>query len=203
MAESHIPRRVVKVGGSLLNDTDFLAALRELAENSPGWLNVVIVGGGPIVDAIATLTGRHGIDDTTAHWLCIDAMSLNARWVQSLLPELPLVESLAELDSHSAGTVILDPAPYCRTDDQRFPRGPLPVGWDVTSDSIAARVADQLAAGELILWKSCAPPARDVAVLSECGFVDVHFPQAASELTRIGVCNLRDDEHDPVWLSIP
>jgi hypothetical protein len=60
----------------------------------------------------------------------------------------------------------------------------------VTSDSIAARVAWELAASELVLLKSAAPPAGTFDKLAAAGFVDASFPRAAAELT-VRIVNLR------------
>jgi hypothetical protein len=60
----------------------------------------------------------------------------------------------------------------------------LPVGWHVTSDSIAAAVA---AACNAALWlaKSEPPPAGDLECLARAGWVDDYFPLAAAPLGRI------------------
>jgi hypothetical protein len=60
----------------------------------------------------------------------------------------------------------------------------------VTSDSIAARVAAEAAAG-LLLVKSVPPPPYPggphlLAALAAAGWVDGHFPEAAAGLGEIG-----------------
>jgi aspartokinase-like uncharacterized kinase len=66
-------------------------------------------------------------------------------------------------------------------------RDTLPIGWRVTSDSIAAAVAATVGA-ELILAKRVPPPgpASDLESLAAAGWVDEHFPTAARGLGGIG-----------------
>jgi hypothetical protein len=65
----------------------------------------------------------------------------------------------------------------------------LPVGWHVTSDAIAARVAVEHG-GSLLLAKSVPPPpcpgdGDHLASLARAGWVDEHFPVAAGPLGTI------------------
>ena len=68
--------------------------------------------------------------------------------------------------------------------------------WDVTSDSIAARIADLLGSDELVLLKSSLPEPQ-VATLDEAaaaGFVDRCFPCYAAKLPLVRLVNLRDED---------
>jgi len=63
------------------------------------------------------------------------------------------------------------------------------VGWEVTSDSIAAHVAAAYG-GELLLVKSVPPPSlpasqNQLEALAAAGWVDSHFPSAAAGLATI------------------
>jgi aspartokinase-like uncharacterized kinase len=82
---------------------------------------------------------------------------------------------------------VLDPIDFMDHVDGRVPGQRLPVGWHVTSDSIAARVADVVGASELVLLKSKLP---DGGESSE--FVDEYFETAAANLSRLRAVNLRD-----------
>ena len=67
---------------------------------------------------------------------------------------------------------------------------PLPCNWEVTSDSIAARVARELESCELILFKSVYREATELGALAAQGIVDSYFPQAADRVP-VRIVNLR------------
>ena len=67
----------------------------------------------------------------------------------------------------------------------------LPSSWEVTSDSIAARVSRELGTGELVLLKSVSAETRDLVALAACGIVDGYLPEAAEGL-RVRIVNLRE-----------
>ncbi len=83
-------------------------------------------------------------------------------------------------------TAVLDAHEFAVEDDAR--PGALPHSWDVTSDSMAARVALVAGAATLILLKSTrlheAESWQDAA---ERGLVDRHFPVAMQALSSVSV----------------
>jgi 5-(aminomethyl)-3-furanmethanol phosphate kinase len=81
----------------------------------------------------------------------------------------------------------------------------LPVSWDVTSDSIAARIAGLLGCRELVLLKSCLP-GPDVTSLdraSETQYVDRTFPRFARDLVEVRFVNLDDREFAQTAIAGP
>jgi aspartokinase-like uncharacterized kinase len=77
----------------------------------------------------------------------------------------------------------------------------LPPSWDVTSDSIAARVAHLLRARELVLLKSAPlPPRVDRDEAARLGLVDPAFPEISSRLARVFYVNLREPDARAVAL---
>ena len=214
---SPLPVRVVKVGGSLLRHQpeaqakesaaqvrshdsllgwkDFPAALSSWLARQPPAVNILIAGGGEFADSIRRADAAHGLGDEAAHWLCVDALSVTARLLGALMHAsvATQIESLASIAPY---TCVLDPAPFLRTAEPLLISAPLPHTWSVTSDSIAARIAQHLAASELVLLKSCLP-AKGVA-----GYVDEYFPIAAANLARVRCVNLRDrDFEECLWAS--
>ena len=187
-ASRQAPLRVIKLGGSLLDWSELLAAFQEwLAEQSPA-ANVIVVGGGSLVEAIRALDRAHRLPDEAAHWLAIRAMGVTAALVAEVL-DAPLVESLAAVDNLPGSVFLLDVERLLREDAAG--RDPLPVGWQVTSDSIAARVAQVARAAELVLLKSALPSDPiDWAAWSREGYVDEYFPIASAGLT-VRAVNLR------------
>jgi 5-(aminomethyl)-3-furanmethanol phosphate kinase len=190
---------VVKVGGSLFDWTEFprrtSAFLQSLATDASAERIILIAGGGPAADVIRELDGIHQFDDETAHRLAIHAMELTAHILAALLPRTVVVCDLDSLRAVWTAGAIPILAPYLvwraiEGSEQDL----LPMTWDTTSDSIAARIAVNLAADRLILLKS-APlsPGTNREEAARLGLVDPIFPVAARALARVEYVNLRED----------
>ncbi len=185
------PVRVVKVGGSLFTLPDLGPRLR-------GWLNrqvpardVLLAGGGRWADAVREADARFGLGQQTSHALCVEALRVSARMLAALLPGCPLVVRLARLravlGAERQGRWVFCPHQFMtRWEPRNHPR-PLPASWAATSDSISARLAEVLGAGELVLLKSCDPPAEWAAG----DYVDPCFATAAANLACVRHVNLR------------
>lgn len=186
--------RVIKVGGSLLDWPALATSFGRWLSLEPEAANVVVVGGGRAVDEVRAVDRARPLGDEAAHWAAIRAMSVTATQYCQALRDLydgSLVRGLDELrTSDSAGVQVLDVERFLRADAQTDDA--LPCSWDVTSDSIAARVARRIDAAELVLLKSALPAAPESReALAHCGYVDQYFPQAAERL-KVRCVNLRD-----------
>jgi len=122
---------VVKLGGSLYNRVPdlvpvFLASVRPI---------IIVPGGGIFADAVRKTRGN----DDSAHWMAVAAMDQYG-WVIAS-QGIPATTLLQVPDKP---VVFL---PYCSMQKH----DPLPHSWDVTSDSIAAWIADMLGLDLLIL----------------------------------------------------
>ncbi len=84
-------------------------------------------------------------------------------------------------DADAAEVVVFCPEDFMQNDQS------LPHSWSVTTDSIAARIADVLQADELVLLKSSEPPDDPDEMR---GYVDEYFPIAARNLKKIRFVNL-------------
>jgi aspartokinase-like uncharacterized kinase len=192
--------RVIKLGGSLLDGADLAASLRRWLSAQPPATNVVIVGGGSIVERLRAFDRRYSLPPATAHWLSVRAMSLTATLVAELMPEASLVSSLEELRAATAsGLLVFEVERFLREDQAGS--SPLPCSWEVTSDSIAARVATALPAQELVLLKSAlpaGPPSREA--WARAGYVDAYFARVSSGLS-VRAVNLRDDDFPEVQFT--
>jgi probable H4MPT-linked C1 transfer pathway protein len=157
---------VVKLGGGVLADPEcfeaVLSAIGALARESP---LVVVPGGGPFADAVRDQSARLGLSDEASHWMAVIAMDQYAHLIASRLAGALLVATPSEIGGAiRAGRLpVLAPSRWLREAD------PLPHSWDVTSDSIAAWVAGELGAPQLVLVK----PPHAVGEL-----VDAYFPRA-------------------------
>jgi 5-(aminomethyl)-3-furanmethanol phosphate kinase len=175
-----MPIRVVKVGGSLLDWPLLGKALHLwLVEQSPA-TNILLCGGGTLCDAIRRVDATHALGEEAAHWLCVDVLAVTARMLAAVVRDFHVVDAVDR--SARGGVVILDPRRFLIDDEPRRPGCVLPQNWSVTSDSIAARLAEVLEADELVLLKSADLPAQGIPV---AGYVDAHFPVAAAAWQQI------------------
>ena len=162
---------VVKIGGSLLSRPGWPAAVADLlAETADAQL--IVVGGGPVVDGLRAIDAAAPQPSEAMHWRAIEALGITARVMAQAL-RLPLVAAPAGMP-HG----VLDVPVWLRGDTS------LPVGWHVTSDSIAALAAVAAGAG-LLLVKSVPPPADDLSAAAAAGWVDPHLPVVARALDHI------------------
>jgi aspartokinase-like uncharacterized kinase len=181
--------RVIKLGGSLLGWPELTERFRSWLAAQPPAANVVIVGGGPVVESIRQLDRDCPLADEAAHWLAIRAMGITAALVAQQFDSARLVTSLESLQlAESPNLQVLDVERFLR-EDHGTPSA-LPCGWHVTSDSIAARVATVLRASELVLLKSTLPSGATREAWSRNAFVDPYFPRASQTL-HVRAINLR------------
>jgi aspartokinase-like uncharacterized kinase len=141
---------VVKVGGGL-GRAEGDAALRRLC-GTLGDLGrrhplLVVPGGAGFADAVRDADRRFGLRAASAHRMAILGMEQFGWLLSELIPGAMRCSDLARArelaDRHAA--VLLTAG---------LPLDELPATWDVTSDSIAAWVADQVGAGRLVLVKA-------------------------------------------------
>ncbi|MFP6649656.1 MAG: hypothetical protein VB817_09360 [Pirellulaceae bacterium] len=184
--------RVAKLGGSLLDLDDLSARIESWLGDEEPAKTVLVVGGGPLVRMLQPWSTRRDWSEERAHWAAIQMMGVNATRVSRLVESWQLVYSLQEVIASESQLVVLD----VESTLQAMETGddpPLPSSWEVTSDSIAARVAVELGAGELVLLKSISAGTEDLGELAAQGVVDCHFPRAAEGL-RVRIINLRERE---------
>jgi aspartokinase-like uncharacterized kinase len=185
-------QRVVKVGGSLFTFCGLPSALRDWLAEQPPATNILVAGGGEMADVVRGWDARFRLGETSSHWLCVEVLRVTARLLAELLPECQLItdfDQLRRVGQDSPGsTVVFCPAQFLRAVEAALGLPPLPQTWDVTSDSLAARLAEGLGAYELVLLKSGDPPASgDVGT----DYVDRHFATTASQLPAVRFVNLR------------
>lgn len=174
---------VVKVGGRLGRGGSLRDLGGRLAALGRRHRLLVVPGGGVFADAVRDLDRREKLDASSAHWMAIGAMDLYGLALAGLIPGSRTAVTRADALAADAAVVrVLLPALWLRLAD------PLPHGWDVTSDSIAAWVARECGAARLVLLKDAVgmaaplpsgrPPAGGVVALEEArGWeaVDGHF----------------------------
>ncbi len=202
--------RVVKLGGSLLELHDLRKRFELWCCTQPPALNLIVVGGGELVEAIRRINQAQALDQTDLHWLCVDLMSATARIAAEILAINHLVDAPDQLSqlmdfNRTAPVdtepqfVIVAPNAYYRRQGTALPDTRLPQDWTCTSDSIAAWFATQINAAELVLVKSTslgdssteAITTSQLDQLVQCDFVDREFPNVACDISSITLVNLR------------
>jgi aspartokinase-like uncharacterized kinase len=188
----NVCRRVVKLGGSLLDWPGLQQSLSAWLAAGPPCQTLLVVGGGRLVDAIRHADAAHGLGEERSHWLSIQAMKLNAALVHSLTAA-PWVRRLRPWAARPArpGEWLLDPWSFLRHEEAHWPGQPLPHTWDVTSDSIAARVSALLQVPLVLLKSAAPPPPYTAAAAAAAGYVDAFFSQAALQVPTITCVDLR------------
>jgi aspartokinase-like uncharacterized kinase len=190
--------RIVKVGGSLFDLPDLADRLRQwLSRQSPAH-HVLLAGGGSLVDEVRHWHALRPLDEAAAHWMCVDLLTVSAHLLNARLPEIPLIEDdrlLCQRVGERDCTVFV-PATWIRHGEPKLPGTRLPQTWEVTSDSISARLAIALGADELVLMKSILPEKDSdggIQAFSAAGYVDPMMGRIAAELPPVRFVNLRAD----------
>ena len=189
--------RVVKIGGSLFDYPDLATAWNQWVSRESKMMTVMIAGGGPYADLVRQWDKQFQLSEETAHWMCVTSMSITATLLHQQLPGTLLIDDWQELikwrsSDKPAGSSVFLAESFLKTIETSLPGDSLPQTWAVSSDSIAARVAEVLSAEELVLCKSTSvPDGNDWQQLADKGFVDQYFSEIATRLPVVRWVNLR------------
>lgn len=198
------PLSVVKLGGSLLTRPGLVDELRSRLLGRPDATQLVIVGGGPIVDAVRAIDKVNPDEPRRVHWRCIGLLQCTFEMVAGWFPEWVAIDvpipdgGRAETEPNSSArfasvlgerlTVGATHLVSVRSFYGPGDRTPLPESWDTTSDSLAAWLAVLADAERLSLWKSCdVSPSASLAELAAAGVVDPVFTRVASSIPSVQV----------------
>ncbi len=165
---------VLKLGGSLA-ESGRLRRLLSLVSRARRPV-VVVPGGGAFADAVRETQKKLGFSDEAAHDMALLAMHQMADAMIALAPRLVGAESLIGITRawHRRRIPVWLPASLC-AGDRRIPRD-----WSITSDGLAARLAERLGDVELVLVKSRAVrKTASAKTLARQGIVDPVFPLIA------------------------
>ena len=140
---------VLKVGGSLGRGSTLEPLCKEIGKLGQQYHLLVVPGGGDFADAVRVHYRRYRLGETTAHQMAILAMDQYGYMLSDLIPgSVPARGLTLAYRAVTAGRVpVLIPSSLLWQAD------PLPHSWAVTSDSIAAWVADLVASPVLFLLK--------------------------------------------------
>jgi aspartokinase-like uncharacterized kinase len=208
-------RRIIKVGGSLLDLADLPLRLRNWTDSQSPGVNLFVVGGGGIVEAMRELDAIHDFEAAQVHWWCVHLLSTSAALLSSLVPEWPVLRTNLEVQSALGRQVdsngdwkenfVLDTGKLYTAEavrqasvhpgegDAEARAVHLPLDWSTTTDSIAAWLCCRFTADELVLLKSVDVEGCDWDSHAETGLVDAAFPSIVSKVPGIRVINLRSN----------
>jgi 5-(aminomethyl)-3-furanmethanol phosphate kinase len=140
---------VLKVGGSLSRGKGLESLCREINRLGACYRILVVPGGGAFADQVREMYRRYALSETAAHRMALLAMDQYGCLLNQLITDSSLTDDLdsAKQIAESGRAAILLPSSLI------FQADPLPHSWDVTSDSIAAWVSQQLQCQRLVLIK--------------------------------------------------
>jgi len=163
--------KVIKLGGSLLNDVDSLANCLNTIEHNAKEKIVIVPGGGIFADQVRLAQLQWDFDDITAHHMAVLAMQQMALLLKSHKPQFVLADNKADIGNTDA-VIIWSPEIQWLND------AGVKASWDITSDSLAAWLANQFPIDELILIKSAIIPVKyTIQQMQQQGIVDKAFNQ--------------------------
>jgi len=140
---------VIKIGGSLGRGEKLKNLCCRLAELGRRHRMLIVPGGGIFADTVRHYDSRYRLGKSASHWMAILAMDQFGYLLSELIPGSVPVRSLATARkiADARKLPVLTPFDLLRRAD------PLPHSWRVTSDSIAAWVAELARAHMLVLLK--------------------------------------------------
>lgn len=188
-------RRIIKIGGSMLLRDNLAPAVNQWLDAHPADQTMIIVGGGKLIDAVRELDQQHTMAPQQTHWMCVDLLTATACFAADVFG-WPLIKTEQEwkeilqlkktFPSSQLPTVITPSVFYNKSSS--VPDTRIPHDWRTTTDSIAALLALQVDADELVLLKSCPiDPQMSLVQLAEAGIVDEALPEVARELRSIRI----------------
>jgi len=161
--------KVIKLGGSLMNDIDTLRQCLNTIEQTVTSRVVIVPGGGPFADQVRMAQKYYQFNDEIAHKMALLAMQQMALIFKSIKPSFLLANQPLTIDNN-VPVVIWSP------DIQQADLALVDANWEVTSDSLAAWLSNQLQATELVLVKSADIPVNmDIQQMQKQGLVDKAF----------------------------
>ena len=187
--------RIIKLGGSLLNRSEWPASLRRWLTTQSVMRNILLVGGGLAVDAVRLFDRAHALDPLTSHRAAVEALGLSLHMATTVLPQARVVTSIDAVEDLSlTGNIeLLDVRLFMQQEETYSGADRLPHEWTATSDSIAARIAQVYGAGALVLLKSSLPTGcNNWETAAGSGFVDPHFPRAVQGVPGAWCVDLTD-----------
>jgi aspartokinase-like uncharacterized kinase len=158
-------------------------------------MTILMTGGGEPANFIRSMDESHQMPRRISHDMAVRAMDLTSHCLAALMePDLKVVDHFSEFaDVWNRGmTPVLAPFRFLAEVDMQQANA-LPPSWRVTSDSIAARIAEFVKAHDLILLKSRdVPPGTSIREAVHLGLIDPMMPEIAAKVPRVISVNFRN-----------
>lgn len=169
---------VLKLGGSLARDPDWLPRWLALVVEHGGGRVIIVPGGGSFADEVRASQRTWRFDDRIAHNMAVLAMAQTAMLMQGL--NAALLPAMSEQQIRQVlqrqRTAVWMPLELLREQPDAL------TTWDISSDSLALWLARRLNAERLIVVKSCQiDEASDYEQLAERGVIDRGFAGLARD----------------------
>lgn len=165
---------MIKLGGSLaqsdaLTHCTKIVNLQYMDEGA-----IIVPGGGCFADQVRHAQQLWQFDDRAAHRMAVLSMQQMAVMLAAIMPTWSLQTSAYDCKRQYASGRVLIWSP----DPAELDAAGVASSWDVTSDSLAAWLANRLSAEHLLLVKSCpVAPKTTILQLQKAGVVDAAFNQ--------------------------
>lgn len=170
---------VVKIGGSLIGEDRLASVVATIARARRPI--VVVPGGGLFADGVRATQKAHGTSDRTAHAMALLAMHQMGLMIEDMQPRFIAVETMAAIRQALAVNRIPVWLPLRLAEGDET----IPADWSITSDGLAARLAERLRFEAVMLIKSRRVPRGPTAEeLAADGVVD---PVFADIVARAGL----------------
>jgi 5-(aminomethyl)-3-furanmethanol phosphate kinase len=140
---------VLKIGGSLSRGPALPDLCREISRLGKRHSLLIVPGGGKFADQVRETCHQYGLNETSAHCMALLAMDQYGYILNQLIENSYLSPDLfaARETAESGRPAILLPSTIV------IQSNPLPHSWQVTSDTIAAWVAQAACCPRLVLLK--------------------------------------------------
>ena len=169
---------IIKLGGSLLDYSGLSDWLDALANTQQPV--VIVIGGGPLADAVRNAQKQWKFTDAVAHHMGLLAMEQNARFIAGLDSRInPCADQYSIQTSLDNGEVpVWLPAKMVMATQD------IVQDWTMTSDSLSLWLANRFSAAGVLLVKSCSLPCGRIAAsqLSKDEVVDQAFPAMVAQV---------------------
>ena len=164
--------QVIKLGGSLAQANTLFNCLDKIDKKHSQQKTVIVPGGGSFADQVRFAQRQWQIDDSTAHKMAILAMQQMALLIHGLKSHWPIAESTSCITEQ----LKTNPVSIWSPDIKELEASHIPESWDITSDSLAAWLANKLSAKRLTLVKSTPIDQNlNLQELSLAGIIDKCF----------------------------